>query len=247
MDEKNGADIKIDLPIDDSPKSFAFGGSKNVKDEKSEKSISNLIYGLIIAFVIVGIVVGVNVYSGFVVKEDSYERYNYSNGWSSFPVKKINDGLSTHYEIIVHFGKNPQPFKVMFRYGPLDVSDIYVPFSAKNRMLNDQEIFITIDPNANMSSKVTLAALELDKIIDNPYFFNIPMKAAVTSPYKNMLVKTCEDANTTSSVFWLKLGNETKVYTKRHCTIIQGTTEDEIMRAANRFAFVLLGIMRSDM
>ena len=44
----------------------------------------------------------------------------------------------------------------------------------------DEEIYVTLNPNADLSSKATIAALEIDKIIDNEYLYNIPVHSAMT-------------------------------------------------------------------
>ena len=57
-------------------------------------------------------------------------------------------------------------------------------------------------------------------------------------------VKSCYDGTDASTVIWLTLGSETKVYTEEYWISIVGTDEDELIRAADRMIYQLLGIMQ---
>ena len=46
------------------------------------------------------------------------------------------------------------------------------------------------------------------------------------------------------NVALLKLGEETKVYLEKDCVILQGETEEDITRAADRFVYHILEVMK---
>ena len=169
------------------------------------------------------------------------DNYQYSNGNTIFNVTKVSD---TETYVTLYVGKNQQPYAIDMRNDPLSLENISVEGMVNTRVYGDVEIYITINPHANLSSKTTIAALEIDKIIDNPLLYNISVSSAMTLP--NSLgypVKSCHDGTDDTTIIWLTLGSETTVYTENNCIVIVGTDEDNIIRAADRFVYQLLGIM----
>ncbi|MSR86359.1 hypothetical protein EXS74_03105 [Candidatus Woesearchaeota archaeon] len=204
----------------------------------SEKK-DNLGYVL---FVFIGILIAAGIYVFFhdpITAVD--DNYQYSNGETIFNVTKVND-IETY--ITLYVGQNEQAYAIGLRNDPLSLEDIPVYGAVNTRIYGDSEVYITINPEANLSSKTTIAALEIDKIIDNELLYNIPVSSAMTMP--NTLgypIKSCSSGTDTTTIIWLTLGSETQVYTENYCIIIVGTNEDEIIRAADRFVYQLLGIM----
>ncbi len=171
------------------------------------------------------------------------ENYQYSNGQTTFNVSKVSD-IETY--IPLNIGTlDTIIYTLALRNDPLSLEDIPVEGMVNTRIFGDEEVYVTINPNANLSSKTTIAALEIDKVIDNDYLYSIPVHSAMTQEnVQGYPVKSCYDATDASTVIWLTLGSETKVYTEEYCIIIVGTNEDEIIRAADRFIYQLLGIMK---
>ena len=170
------------------------------------------------------------------------DNYQYSNGDSVFSVMKISD-IESYITLFV--GKDEQqPYTLALRNDPLSLEDIPVRGILNTRIYGDEEVFVTIHPDANLSGKVVIAALEIDRVIDNKYLYNTKVSSATTLPYEGYPTKTCKDGTKDSTVVWLTLGSETTVYTEGNCIIVAGTDEDEIIRAADRFVLTLLGIMK---
>lgn len=169
--------------------------------------------------------------------------YMYSNGESQFEVKKVKDQNYAGYEIKFYYEASEQPYYLDIRNDPASLEGIPINRTIFNRIKDDANIFITIDPSANLTGKTTVAALEIDKFIDNKYFMNIPVNSSVTKPYSDYPVKSCDDATATSSVIWLKTGDKTQVQSEGNCIIVEGKTEQDIIRGADRLVLYLVGIM----
>jgi len=206
------------------------------KESNNPDRVNLILYGLLICVVIFG---------GFIYFKESTSIppiYHYTNGDSEFEVRKISD---TQSQIQFYYGNNPEPFVMDLRYGPIDLEDIKVPDTAIKQMIqNDETLYITFNPQEELKGEAVLAGVEIGKFIGNKYFFNIPVKSAVTTPYDNNTVMTCEDADDLNTVIWIKKGKETKIETQGNCIILQGPTETDMVKAADRLALHLIGIMQ---
>lgn len=196
----------------------------------------------IVILALVVILVGVGVYVLFFTDQDTVEHnYKYTNGQTVFDIKKLNP---TETYITFFVGKEGEAYTIILRNDPLSLEDIPVYGTLHTRIFNDKVIYITIDPDAGLTGKTTLAALEIDKIIDNEKLYKIPVYSAMTKEYQSYPVKTCDDATDSSTVIYLGLSNETFVQTYNYCILITGKDEDDLIRAADRFDLTLLGIMQ---
>lgn len=203
-----------------------------------EKQASRILIAVIVILIALAIVIVVK------QKEKFEGIYKYSNGDSEFEVQPVMIGSSLQYDIKLYFPDNPKPYLVTFRYDPLKLENISIDRKAKQLIADDKLVYVTIDPDQKLTGKTTIAALEIDKVIDNYLFYNIPVSSAVTKPYQEMKVKSCKNATAEMTVIWLKTGDSTKVYTEENCIIVQGSDEEELVRAADRLGLLLIGIMK---
>lgn len=162
--------------------------------------------------------------------------YKYGN----FEIQKIKDlsGLKgAIYKIKINV--NNKDFYVYPRYEPKDTENISIEKDTKQKVIRQGKeiVYLHVDKTQkNLSVDIGLAGLEIKNFLDNPYLYNIPVRFENNS-------KNCSDADEKTSVIFLKLGDETKIYQDKECVIVQGTTEEEIIRAADRLLFYILGIM----
>ncbi len=208
----------------------------------SEHKKDSALY-VIIVIISIFIVLGVYLffYEPVTAVQDNYQ---YSNGETIFNITKVND-IETYVTLYVGEGSEQIAYGVGLRNDPLSLEDITVDGMVNTRIYGDEQIYITINPEANLTSKATIAALEIDKVIDNVYLYNIPVASAMTQENDyGYPVKDCADGTDTSTIIWLTLGSETIVFTENYCIIVVGTDEDELIRAADRFVYELLGIMK---
>jgi len=202
---------------------------------------NNLSY---VILVLVGLLLGFGVFI-FLNEPETYveNNYVYSNGNEMFNVTVVSANESY---VQLYVGDDETPYLIALRNDPASLEDIVVEGVLNTRIFNDEQIWLTINPNANLTGKTTVAVLEVDKIIDNENLYGIPANAAMTMENEyNYPVKSCYDGTDKSTVIFFTLGSETKVYTDEYCIIIVGTTENEIIRAADRFVLTLLGVMQA--
>ncbi|MBS3144500.1 hypothetical protein J4208_02850 [Candidatus Woesearchaeota archaeon] len=146
------------------------------------------------------------------------------------------------YKLTLYINNQNVPAIVHLREDPRTLENI--PVEGNVQVLRTkQQIYVTLDPYANLTGKTTIGALEIDAILDNPYLFSIPVSSAFTVPFANATVKTCADVNATEGVILLQTGEETLIRETQGCITVQGVTEEDIIRASDRLIYTLLKIM----
>ncbi len=230
---------KIDPHVHKELLDKAAGYTKPKEEKKQEtkpETLNKIIYILIASLVILALIIAI---------KEHYtipKVYKYSNGQSEFEVRRISD---TQSEIIFYRDNNPQPFSMPLRYGPLELKGLEIEDKTiRNKIQNDELVYITIDPKEELKNEAALAMLEIGKYISNKYFsFNIPVQNVVTSKYDNNTIVTCANATDTNTVIWVKRGSETKIKSEGNCILVEGKTETDMVKAADRLALHLVGIM----
>jgi hypothetical protein len=164
--------------------------------------------------------------------EDSYE-------YNGFKFTK----MSAYGLWFTEIQKGDEIFRIPLRYSPREVEDIPIDRNVYREIINSKKIYTTV-PN-NLSSVAVLALAEVGRITGTRYgILNIPSQGALTqSKGDGTPVKTCEDAVNGTGIILFDVGDETKIYLEGNCVIVQGTDEWEIVRAADRLTFGLLGVM----
>tara|TARA_Y100000310_G_scaffold321361_1_gene378882 strand:+ start:309 stop:920 length:612 start_codon:yes stop_codon:yes gene_type:complete len=194
--------------------------------------------------VVLGVLIGILIISMvFVFTMDdgvADDVYKYSNGNTIFEIYKYSD---TETYITLLTGIDGVEYTLGLRTDPLSLEDIPVIGTLNTRIYDDEIVYVTIDPFAGLTGQTVIAALEIDKVIDNEYLYGIPVMSAMTNEYSDYPIRDCDDGTNTETIVYLTLGNETKVYTHDYCIIVMGTDEGEIIRAADRMVYDLLGIM----
>ena len=193
---------------------------------------------LITIFVILGILL-IGLIVGIMYYKKSYETSFFT--YHNFDFRQVRNG----YEITLFINERQTPQTITLRSDPRELEDI--PIDASILQLNKKkDIFATINPYDNLTGVTTMAVLELDKIIDNPSLYNIPVNASFTEPYSKsgLVVRTCADANDEIAILWFRLENETRIYRQDDCFIIAGVKEDDFIRDADRILYTLLGVMK---
>lgn len=210
-------------------------------DTQNSKKMAIFIICLIGSLLLFGILIYVNQQTGFLSTKD-LAYYQYSNGEDNFNVRKVIRGN--------YVGWQTEMYIKDFRYvlelynDPAKLDDIEVDRAAKNKILDDKQVFITWPPTEDFKQTTVFVYQDLKKVIAEPDIFNIPVTYASTSEYKNNTVMDCKDATAKASVIKLQLGETTKVSTEGNCIILQGKDEAGIMMAADRLIYLLLGVMR---
>ncbi len=133
-------------------------------------------------------------------------------------------------------------YKANIREDPRTLKEISVESGIKEKILNANQIYITMNPNANYSSKVTIAGIEIKKFISNPLLWGKNASAAFSEEYegREFQIKGCEE-NENETVILLRTGDKDKIYYDK-CVIVQGKDENGMIRSADRLVLSLLGV-----
>ncbi|MDD5178207.1 MAG: hypothetical protein PHT54_02905 [Candidatus Nanoarchaeia archaeon] len=162
--------------------------------------------------------------------------------YNGFEVEKVVSQGYEGYTTKVYMNNIAEPFYVNTRYHPKDLEDI--PYDSKiKEKLNKKKIYITIDPTQNMTGKTTIAALEINNMVEPVY--NIEVLSALTKDIgNNMTIMDCNSVTSENAVIWIKLGENNRVYTENNCVIIEGQTQDNLIKGADLLDFVVLGVVK---
>ena len=203
-------------------------------DEKKEETNKNSSRNIIIAvIVILGLIILFFSIRYLYHPETNEDNYMY-NG---FKFTKVSNLWFTEVQI------NNKLFRISMRYSPRELEHISVEPGTYEKIVSSKKIYFTVP--GNLSSVAVLAITELGRIVGTRYgILNIPSQSALTEASNNgTFVKTCKDAVNGTGVILFKTGNTTAVYSDKNCVIIQGKDDWEIVKAADRVTFGLLGIM----
>ena len=170
----------------------------------------------------------------YILKQSKDNSFNY-NGFKVY--KTVND----FYNVEVYLTNDNQPHYLAIRYNPNDLEYIPIEKDLKNKILKDQ-IYLTIGPELGSTSVIALA--EISKVTGNQFLYNILTTGALTYKKGGNIIKTCDDVDYKNSVILLRLANQTQVISKENCVIIEGTNEDEIIKASTKLTLSLLGVMK---
>jgi len=159
--------------------------------------------------------------------------YNYNN----FKLQKTPTGWMTWAY------KGEQPYQLQLRHDPKTLEDILVDSEIRELVLSKSALATTVDPN--LTSRAVLGAIDIANILGRRLgLYGIQVVGATTEFANNgTYVIDCRDVQENLNVAVLKLGNETKVYLEDNCIILQGETEEDINRAADRFVYHMLTVM----
>ena len=177
--------------------------AKEEKKGSQEKTIKIIIYIMIISLLGFGLFIFLN-------QKLTPGTYQYVHGMSTFDIQQIGtteDGGIT-YKIKVFINNDPNPKYIYTRHEPSEMVGLKIDPNVKQDILTKKEAYITINPNAELTGRTTIAALELDKFLDNAYLFKIPTKSAFTEVYESSpdyTIKTCDDVTEDTAIIWLKL------------------------------------------
>lgn len=217
--------------------------SKERHEEKSEdRGLKILLACLLGAVIIFGAVIYINQRTGFLSTSD-LQYYQYSNGEDNFNVRKAMRGD--------YIGWQTEMYTDDYRYilelynDPNSLEDVVVDRNARLVLLNDENVIAAWPPEPAYGSMTAVVYAELNKVLSEEILFNLPMGFAQTETYKDFPVATCDNATSKTSVILFDIADApTGIKAEGNCITLQGSSEEELMRAADRLLYLLLGIMR---
>ncbi|MEK6861233.1 MAG: hypothetical protein AABY07_04635 [Nanoarchaeota archaeon] len=187
------------------------------------------------------IVILIVIATGYLVYLNKQRYSKFYFDYNGFNFRKVQNGYKV--EIFINQNKNPSYFTI--RSDPRDIENILI--DSKILELKDKKmIYVVIDPYENLTGVTTIAALELENVIENPFLFNITLNSAFTQPYAkaNLSVMNCEDATKETGIIRMKKGEESRVYYEDDCLIMEAKDEYDLIKEADKINLVLLGIIK---
>lgn len=159
--------------------------------------------------------------------------YNYN----SFKLQKTPTGWVTWAY------KGEQPYLLQLRHDPRTLENITIEDGIRDLVLSKPALATTVDPN--LTARSVLGAIDIANILGRRLgLFGIQVIGATTEFANNQTyVIDCNDVQENLNVAILKLGGETRVYMDNKCIFIEGETEEDINRAADRFIYNILEVM----
>jgi len=188
----------------------------------------------ILAIIIVMVLIVSSAFTIYYVRNK--EGYTYKD----FKVEKTPTGWSVLAFV------NEQPYLLNLRHDPKSIKDIPIEKNVRKQLLSKPTLYLTVHPN--MTGNTVIAAIEIANIISRRLgIFNIETIGALTEfvPNNPTPIITCNSITQNKNVLWLRTGPETKVFLENECIIVQGTTEEEITKAADRLIYEVLTIVKS--
>ena len=183
--------------------------------------------------IIIAIVLALAALSPLVFMKNKNE-YNYND----FKLQKSPTGWVTWAY------KGEQPYLLQLRHDPKTLENITVDREIRDLVLSKSALVTTINPN--LTSRAVLGAIDIANVLGRRLgLYGIQVIGATTEFANNgTYVIDCSDVQENMNVALLKLGEETKVYLEKDCVILQGETEEDITRAADRFVYHILEVMK---
>ncbi|MBI2508202.1 hypothetical protein HYV89_04580 [Candidatus Woesearchaeota archaeon] len=182
--------------------------------------------------IIVAVVLALAALSPLVIIKNPNE-YEYNN----FKLQKSPTGWVTWAY------KGEQPYLLQLRHDPKTLENITVDDRIRDLVLSKPALATTIDPN--LTSRAVLGAIDIANILGRRLgLYGIQVIGATTEFANNgTYVIDCSDVQKDLNVAVLKLGEKTEIKLEGNCIIIQGATEEDINRAADRFIYEIIEVM----
>jgi hypothetical protein len=140
-------------------------------------------------------------------------------------------------------GENGKDIPIAFRLDPRNASNISIDNTSVEQILNSQKIYVIVDPDETELGKIAVAAAEISRI---PPLYNIAVVGAYSKdsnpPNPSVPIRTCSDVSSTTSIIYLNVGNTTGIENIKGCIHITGKTADDLILAADKLGYNLVGI-----
>ena len=159
--------------------------------------------------------------------------YNYN----SFKLQKTPTGWVTWAY------KGEQPYLLQLRHDPKTLENISIDENIRDLVLSKPSLATTVDKN--LTSRAVLGAIDIANILGRRLGLYGIQVIGATTEFANdgTYVIDCGDVQEDMNVAVLRLGEKTEVRLENDCIILQGETEEDINRAADRFVYNILEVM----
>jgi hypothetical protein len=105
------------------------------------------------------------------------------------------------------------------------------------------QLDLTYDMNDSHNQDLALAQHDIEVALTE--YNNMYVRNAVTAANKyNLPVITCKNATAAVPVIYIRVGNETRIYSENSCIIVQGKDSLDVLRVKDRLLYGVLGIIK---
>jgi len=170
----------------------------------------------------------------FIKNKVSYE-------YNGFEVQEIKYEEILIYRTQLFINDAKEPSFLTTRYSPNEL-ELFDADEFRKDIVSKDKIYITIDPVQNLSGKTTVALFEINNPIE--MFYGISVDGALTQNAGNYTEKTCNDVSDEVGIIWLRKGDRNKIINQEGCIIIEGITEEDLIKGSDRLVFGLLGVIK---
>jgi hypothetical protein len=139
--------------------------------------------------------------------------------------------------------KGEQPYLLQLRHDPETLENVTLDPSIRELVLSKPALATTV--GLDLSARATLGAIDIANVLGRRLnLIGIQIIGATTEfANEQTFVIDCSDVQENMNVALLKLGDKTAVHLEDNCIILEGETEEDITRAADRFVYHILEVM----
>ena len=137
---------------------------------------------------------------------------------------------------------NNQDIPILFRLDPRNAENIPMQEIAVQHILNYKKVYLAFSPNADEFPKYVVAATEVARITSLYGLETITAFTEDAEPVQlDVPIKDCDAVGLGVAVVKFQLG-ETGVTVEDGCVLVSGKTPDDIVSAADKLGYNLVGI-----
>ncbi len=208
---------------------------------KKTKITDSTYFWFIIVIIIALVLIGMVLYWAKVLNDQSY--YNYQGKSGIYEITKSKVSNVIFYSITVN--ARDITYIYSFRNHPEDLEEIYLEQDLYSK-IKGKNVYVVKDLELdNMTNRDSLiAAANFEQVLGGAEgIYNVNISNTYTSfSRKTLPVVNCSNVTINTAVIYLKIGDESKVYSENGCIIIQGRGGNGLLMAAEKFAYYLLGV-----
>ncbi len=177
-----------------------------------------------------------------------FTRYDYEGKNGVYHIETEQIGSVLFYNLFFKF--NTRDYVYSFRNHPEDLQDIYLEEGLAlklNRPKGTKTVFVTseADLGNRTNNDVIIAVSNFEQVLGkgDSGVYKLEVFNAYTDISRGSLPSiSCSNVTTEFAVIYLKIGEESRIYSEGDCIVIQGRGGEGLIRAGEKFGYYLLGV-----
>ncbi|MEK6904654.1 MAG: hypothetical protein AABW87_03605 [Nanoarchaeota archaeon] len=201
--------------------------------KKQEKSVKRVFLFFLVAILVLG---GMFIYREISLIKESNFAYN------GVDFSRVNANGLIRYRFPIYVNNAQVPFYAELRNNPKDLDYITYDPSVKELVIGKKNAYVSMDKNSTGISVIAYTTIK--QFLADPELWGINTTGTFTEAVGKYIVKTCSDANGEDAVILFEVGNEDKIYKRNECVVLETSSEDNLIKVAERFDLILLGVVK---